>query len=574
MSVTKAILEKLRKNNIKVIFEYPGGNIAPMLDEIKRDNNIDLILTRNDQAASIMADAYARTTGQVGVCMATVGPGATNLVTGIANAYCDSIPIVAITGQTGTSSLKKDRKIRQLGFQEIDIVSMVKPITKWAYMIEDADEVEHVLDKAFRIAESGRPGPVLIDIPMDIQRAQINESESSTNIENKICEEDICILNEDKVDLILDKISKAKKPVIIAGGGVILSNAQEELNIISKKFKIPVANTLMGLGNFNQYSDLSLGFMGCYGSRACNKAVAEADLIIGLGNRFDVRSIGTETERFEKNKYIIHIDIDRNEINNRVKVGLDINNDVKEVLKVIINKSEHMNIANDTVEWLQYIKHLKDKFSIEKEYGLRTNYEKVRPQYIINRISELTEGDAIITSDVGQNQMWTAQFYKFKHPRTNLTSGGLGNMGYGLPAAIAAKYAKNNLQAINITGDGSFQMNLQELATAIQYDLPVKVFIMHNKTLGLVKQFQDKTFIGKATSTIIDYNPNFIKLAEAYGAKGFKIEKVEEIDEIVEKALKYKGVAIVDCIIDSNELAIPEIEGGHYLDDQYPYNEK
>jgi acetolactate synthase-1/2/3 large subunit len=571
MNISNIILKKLKQNNTKVIFEYPGGNIAPILDEIKRDGNIDLIVTRNDQAASLMADAYARTTGEVGVCMATVGPGATNLITGIANAYCDSIPIVAITGQTGTGSLKKEKKIRQLGFQEIDIVSVVKPITKWSYMIEDVNEIEKVMDKAFRIAKSGRPGPVLIDIPIDIQRTEMDEKELNYNeeideVNNKR------IINKEKIDLLIEQLNRSKRPVIIAGGGVILSNAQKELDILSKRLVIPVADTLMGQGSFNQDSELSLEFMGCYGSRACNKAIAEADLIIGLGNRFDVRSIGSELDSFQKDKYIVHIDIDEHELNNRVKVDLDINNDVKEVLKYINSKSEQINISNGTKEWITHIKYLKDKFSLEKDYALETNYEKVRPQYIINKISELTDGKAIITSDVGQNQMWTAQFYKFKYPRTNLTSGGLGNMGYGLPAAIAAKYAKNGLQAINITGDGSFQMNLQELATAIQYKLPVKVFIMHNKTLGLVKQFQDKTFIGKATSTIIEYNPDFAKIAEAYGAKGFEIKTTDEIDNIVKQALEYNGTVVVDCYIDSDELAIPELEGGHYLDNQYPYN--
>lgn len=567
INIVDIIVKKLKQNNCKVVFEYPGGNIAPMLDAIKLDGNIDLIVTRNDQAASLMADAYSRTTGEVGVCMATVGPGATNLVTGIANAYYDSIPLVAITGQVGTGSLKGTKKTRQIGFQEADIVSIVKPITKWAYMVTKPEEISKVIDDAFKIAKAGRPGPVLIDIPMDIQRSELQEIDI---LEHEEIIEEKHSINTEKVNLLVQKINACSKPVIIAGGGVVLSNSENELKMVAEKLQIPVANTLMGLGSFDLDNKLALGFMGCYGSRFCNKTLAEADLIIALGNRFDVRSIGTETNKFKQNKFIVHIDIDKAEINNRVKTDLDINSNVKEVLKLVINELNKINI--DTKTWIDHISELKDEYNLDKEYNLVTEYEKVRPQYIIKEISNLTDGKATITSDVGQHQMWTAQFYKYKNTRTNLTSGGLGNMGYGLPAAIAAKYAKKDMYAVNITGDGSFQMNMQELGTAVQYNLPVKIFIMKNNTLGMVKQFQDKTFLGKATSTIIEYNPDFIKLAEAYGVKGFKITNADEIRSVIKEALDYKGTVIVECYIDSNELAIPEIEGGHYIDDQYPYN--
>lgn len=567
LSVSKIIIDKLKKNNCKVVFEYPGGNIAPMLDAIKLDGNIDLIVTRNDQAASIMAEAYSRTTGEVGVCMATVGPGATNLITGIANAYFDSIPLVAITGQVGTGSLKGSKETRQIGFQEADIVSIVKPVTKWAYMITKPEEISKVIDEAFRIAKTGRPGPVLIDIPMDVQRSMLQEVDILESVEI-ITEKSI--ISQEKINLLIQKINLSAKPIIIAGGGVVLSNAEKEIKTLAEKLQIPVANTLMGLGSFDLDNKLALGFMGCYGSRFCNKALAEADLIIALGNRFDIRSIGTEASKFEEDKFIVHIDIDKAEINNRVRADLAINDDVKEALKLVIDNLDKINV--DTKAWLNHISELKDEFSLETEYNLSTEYEKVRPQYIIKEISDLTAGNAIITSDVGQHQMWTAQFYKYKNTRTNLTSGGLGNMGYGLPAAIAAKYAKKDMYAVNITGDGSFQMNMQELGTAVQYNLPVKIFIMKNNTLGMVKQFQDKTFLGKATSTIIEYAPDFIKLAEAYGIKGLKIVNPAEIKSVTKEALDYKGTVIVECCIDSNELALPEIEGGHYINDQYPYN--
>ncbi|MBN1054452.1 biosynthetic-type acetolactate synthase large subunit [Clostridium botulinum] len=567
LSVSKIITDKLKENNCKVVFEYPGGNIAPMLDAIKLDGNIDLIVTRNDQAASLMADAYSRTTGEVGVCMATVGPGATNLVTGIANAYYDSIPLIAITGQVGTGSLTGTKETRQIGFQEADIVNIVKPITKWAYMVTKPEEISKVINDAFKIAKAGRPGPVLIDIPMDVQRSVLQEIDILEQVET-IKEKNI--INMEKINLLVQKINSCSKPVIIAGGGVVLSNSEDELKIVAEKLQMPVANTLMGLGSFDLDDKLALGFMGCYGSRFCNKAIAEADLIIALGNRFDVRSIGTETNKFEQNKFIVHIDIDKAEINNRVKADLAINGDVKEVLKLVINELNKINM--DTKKWIDHIAELKAEYNLDKEYNLATEYDRVRPQYIIKEISNLTDGKAIITSDVGQHQMWTAQFYKYRNARTNLTSAGLGNMGYGLPAAIAAKYAKKDMYAVNITGDGSFQMNMQELGTAVQYNLPVKIFIMKNNTLGMVKQFQDKTFLGKATSTIIEYNPDFIKLAEAYGVKGLKITNADEIKSVIKEALDYNGIVIVECCIDSSELAIPEIEGGHYIDDQYPYN--
>ncbi|BAH06893.1 biosynthetic-type acetolactate synthase large subunit [Clostridium kluyveri] len=567
INISKMIANKLKENKCKVIFEYPGGNVAPILDAVKLDGTIDLVVTRNDQAASLMADAYARVTGEVGVCMATVGPGATNLVTGIANAYFDSIPLVAITGQVGTGSLKGIKKTRQIGFQEVDIVNIVKPITKWSCMITKPEDVNQVIDEAFRIAREGRPGPVLIDIPMDVQRSMLQKLDILNRVD---IIEKRSIVEQKKINLLIQKINLSSKPVIIAGGGVILGNAENELKVLAEKSQIPVANTLMGLGSFDLNSKLALGFMGCYGSRACNKILAEADLIIALGNRFDVRAIGTEINKFQEGKFIIHVDVDKAEINNTVKTNLAINGDVKEVLKLIIDRLNEINI--DTKKWLDYISELKYKFNLDREYRLSDEYDKVRPQYIIKEISNLTNGKAIITSDVGQNQMWTAQFYKYRYTRTNLTSGGLGNMGYGLPAAIAAKYAKKDAQVINITGDGSFQMNMQELGTAVAYNLPVKIFILKNNTLGLVKQFQDKTFLGKATSTVIKYNPDFIKLAEVYGIKGLRISKASEIKGIVKEALNYDGTVIVECYIDSNELAIPEIEGGHYIDDQYPYN--
>lgn len=574
INTSKIIIDKLKQNNCKVIFEYPGGNISPMLDAIKQDGNIELIVTRNDQAAALMADAYARVTDEIGVCMATVGPGATNLITGIANAYCDSIPLVAITGQVATSSLKGNRKTRQLGFQEVDIVSLIKPVTKWATIIKNPEDIGEIIDKAFRIAKEGRPGPVLIDIPMDVQRSMQeylpcqNEAIMLENIEST--ENKKKTISQKKIKLLLNNLKSCQKPVIIAGGGIILSNAEQELKKFAEKFQIPVANTLMSLGSFNLENKLALGLMGCYGSRFCNHVLAEADMIIAFGNRFDVKALGTETEKFQEGKFIVHIDIDDAEINNRVKSDLSIKADACDVLKLINKEADNINSNTDV--WMNHIASLKSKLDFDVEYNLSENYDRVRPQYIVREISRRTKGNAIITTDVGQHQIWTAQFYQFTKTRTHLTSGGLGNMGYGLPAAIAAKYAKKDLYAINITGDGSFQMNMQELGTAVEYNLPVKIFIFKNNTLGMVKQFQDKTFIGKATSTVIAYNPDFAELEKVYeGIKGFQITKAQDITRIVKEAIEYEGSVIVDCFIDENELALPELEGGHYINDQYPY---
>ncbi|GAB6173408.1 biosynthetic-type acetolactate synthase large subunit [Paradesulfitobacterium aromaticivorans] len=576
MQITAAqkIVQKLLENNVKVVFEYPGGNIAPILDCIKRESNIDLIVTRNDQAASLMADAYSRVSGETSVCMATLGPGASNLITGIANAYFDSIPVVVITGQVGLDSYKGYKDTRQLGFQEMDIVSMATPVTKWSYLIKKPEDVSWVIDRAFQLANEGRPGPVLIDVPMNIQRANLNEEDLLEGIINNIGTRRI---EQSKIEILVKQINQAEKPVIISGGGVVLSKAEQELAALAQEYGIPVANTLMGQGSFDQYNELSLGFMGCYGSRFCNKAVAEADLVIGVGTRFDLRAIGTEVKKFSENRFVAQIDIDHSEIKNRVKVNLGIQGDAKEVLTQLLAALRNAGIKNNTRNWVRRINSLREELSLDSEYGLNLDgkYDKVRPQYIIKKISDTLKGEAIVSADVGQNQMWLAQFMKYRYPRTNLTSGGLGTMGYGLPAAIAAKYARPDLNVVNITGDGSFQMNIQELATAKEYGLPIKVFIMHNNTLGLVKQFQDKTFIGKATSTEFGYNPNFLKIAEAYNAVGFIISMPDQIDSVVEQAMSITDRSIiVDCVIDKDEVAIPEIEGGHYLNDQFPYTKE
>lgn len=566
---SKIVSDTLAYQGVKVIFEYPGGVIAPILDELALSGKIKLIVTRNDQAASLMADAYSRSTGECGVCMATSGPGATNLITGIANAYLDSIPMVAITGQVGTGALRGERKMRQFGFQELDIVSVAKPITKWAYQIKRPGEIKMIFDKAFDIAMKGRKGPVLIDIPMDISLGEIDEKTLKEYLPQETC---LKINFKDKFNTLIDLINKAARPVIIAGGGVISSGAENELNKFVKKCQIPVANTLMGQGVFPQDHYLSLGFMGCYGGRACNMAVFESDLVVGIGNRFSLRSIGTDPFEFSKNKSIVHIDIDESEISGRVNANIGIKGDARLVLKEINEAISRIKIKNDRTEWTNYIKNLKKNFGFEREYGLDIVGEnKLRPQNIISEISVVADRDAIITSDVGQNQMWVAQFYRFIQPRTNLTSAGLGNMGYGLPAALAAKCAFPKRQVINITGDGSFQMNVQELAVAKQYGLHIKVFVMHNNTLGLVKQFQDKKFNKRAISTCIEYNPDFIALAQSYGIVGIRLENAKDSKDIVRKALKEENSVIVDCIIDSNELALPELEAGHSLNDQFPY---
>ena len=542
------VVECLKKEEVRVIFGIPGGAIMPLYDVLYSETSIKHILTRHEQGAAHAADGYARATGNVGVCIATSGPGATNLVTGLANAYLDSIPLVAFTGQVSTNLIGTD------AFQEVDINGITLPITKNNYVVREVRDLASIIQEAFYIARTGRPGPVLIDLPKDVQLAQtefkypekVNLNRYKPTFSGHI----------QQIKAAAQEISKAKKPVIYAGGGVISSNASSELRDLAFQANIPVTTTLMGLGTFPETHPLSLGMLGMHGTTYANYAISAADLIIALGVRFDDRVTGKLSE-FGSQAKIIHIDIDPAEIGKNVLVDIPIVGDLKKVLKKIneiIDKKEN-------TEWLETIKDWKRKYPLKYE-----NNQELKPQYIIEEVYKISEGKAVIVTDVGQHQMWAAQYYQYTMPRTFISSGGLGTMGYGLPAAIGAKIGCPNKTVICISGDGSFQMNLQELATAVNNYLTIIVIIMNNKYLGMVRQWQELFFNKRYSSTALAENPNFVKLIEAYGGTGIRVNKKQELYPALEKALSLNKFVLIDCIIPEKENVFPMVSPGSAID--------
>lgn len=542
------VVECLKKEGVKIIFGYPGGVIMPVYDVFYQEPSIKHILTRHEQGAAHAADGYARATGNVGVCIATSGPGATNLVTGLANAYLDSIPLVAFTGQVPTNLIGTD------AFQEVDINGITLPITKNNYVVREVRDLASIIQEAFYIARTGRPGPVLIDLPKDIQLAQTEfkyPEKVSLNGYKPTFSGHI-----QQIKAAAQEISKAKRPVIYAGGGVISSNASSELRDLAFKANIPVTTTLMGLGTFPETHPLSLGMLGMHGTAYANYAISAADLIIALGVRFDDRVTGKLSE-FGSQAKIIHIDIDPAEIGKNVLVDIPIVGDLKKVLKKIneiIDKKEN-------TEWLETIKDWKRKYPLKYE-----NNQELKPQYIIEEVYKISEGKAVIVTDVGQHQMWAAQYYQYTMPRTFISSGGLGTMGYGLPAAIGAKIGCPDKTVICISGDGSFQMNLQELATAINNHLTIMVIIMNNNYLGMVRQWQEFFFNKRYSSTALTGNPDFVKLIEAYGGTGIRVNKKQELYPALEKALSLNKFVLIDCIIPGEENVFPMVSPGSPID--------
>lgn len=542
------VVECLKKEGVKIIFGYPGGAIMPVYDVFYQEPSIKHILTRHEQGAAHAADGYARATGNVGVCIATSGPGATNLVTGLANAYLDSIPLVAFTGQVPTNLIGTD------AFQEVDINGITLPITKNNYVVREVRDLASIIQEAFYIARTGRPGPVLIDLPKDIQLAQTEfkyPEKVSLNGYKPTFSGHI-----QQIKAAAQEISKAKRPVIYAGGGVISSNASSELRDLAFKANIPVTTTLMGLGTFPETHPLSLGMLGMHGTAYANYAISAADLIIALGVRFDDRVTGKLSE-FGSQAKIIHIDIDPAEIGKNVLVDIPIVGDLKKVLKKIneiIDKKEN-------TEWLETIKDWKRKYPLKYE-----NNQELKPQYIIEEVYKISEGKAVIVTDVGQHQMWAAQYYQYTMPRTFISSGGLGTMGYGLPAAIGAKIGCPDKTVICISGDGSFQMNLQELATAINNHLTIMVIIMNNNYLGMVRQWQELFFNKRYSSTALTGNPDFVKLIEAYGGTGIRVNKKQELYPALEKALSLNKFVLIDCIIPGEENVFPMVSPGSPID--------
>jgi len=545
------IVKCLKEEGVEVIFGYPGGKVLPLYDALF-DSDIRHILVRHEQCAAHAADGYARVTGKTGVCIATSGPGATNLVTGIANAHMDSIPIVAITGQSSTAQIGTD------SFQEADITGITAPITKHNYLIKDIEDLPRVIKEAFRIASTGRPGPVLIDIPVDITTDLIDEN-FKVNI-NLPGYKPTLKGNLKQIKLAAKKIAESRKPVIFAGGGVISSEASDILRKFVKVTKIPVITSLLGMGSFPEVDPLSLKMAGMHGTKYANIAFTEADLIIAVGVRFDDRVTGKLSE-FAPEAEIIHIDIDPAEIGKNVKVLVPIVGDARIVLTDL--KSEYEEYIEkkgipNREEWLSRIK------KIKKDYPLRydRNSIKVKPAYVVEKIYELTKGDAIICTEVGQNQMWAVQYYKFTEPRTLVSSGGLGTMGFGLPAAIGAKIGRPDKTVIDIAGDGSIQMVSQELSTAAINKIAVKIMLLNNGYLGMVRQWQEFFWNRRYSQTCIYNCVDFVKLVEAYGGVGFRVKKKEEVESTIKKALEINNLVLVDFWIDREENVYPMVAPG------------
>lgn len=545
------IVKCLKEEKVEVIFGYPGGKVIPLYDALF-DSDIRHILVRHEQCAAHAADGYARVTGKTGVCIATSGPGATNLVTGIANAHMDSIPIVAITGQVGTAQIGTD------AFQEADITGIAAPVTKHNYLVKDVKELPRVIKESFRIASTGRPGPVLIDIPVDI----------TTNLIDENFKVDINLPgykptlkgNLKQVRMAAKKIAESRKPVIFAGGGVISSGASDILRKFVKIAKVPVITSLLGMSSFPENNELSLSMAGMHGTKYANLAFTEADLIIAVGVRFDDRVTGKLSE-FAPEADIIHIDIDPAEIGKNVKVLIPVVGDAKIVLTDLENEYrkyiEKKGIP-DRKEWLSRIKKLKEDYPLK--YDRSSN--KVKPAYVVEKIYELTKGDAIICTEVGQNQMWAAQFYKFTKPRTLVSSGGLGTMGFGLPAAIGAKIGRPDKTVIDIAGDGSIQMVSQELSTAVTNKINIKIMLLNNGYLGMVRQWQEFFFKKRYSQTCIYNCVDFVKLVEAYGGVGFRVKKKEEVEGVIKKALEINNLVLVDFWIDREENVYPMVAPG------------
>ena len=530
MRGAEILLDCLKKEGVDTIFGYPGGSVLPIYDALF-NSDIRHILTRHEQGAVHAADAYARVTGKVGVCLATSGPGATNLVTGIATAYMDSVPMVCLTGQVSTALIGRD------AFQEADITGITLPITKHNYMVESTEELAQVIKEAFYIARTNRPGPVVVDLPKDIMEKVIEYQP----IRDEINIRGYRVMrgfNSGQVLAAAELINQAQRPVIYAGGGVISSNASAELLQLAETRKIPVTTTLMGLGGFPSTHYLSLGMLGMHGTRYANYAIGESDVLVAIGVRFDDRVTG-KIDTFAPNARIIHIDIDAAEIGKNVNVHVPIVGDVKEILQALNQK---LKPQPEYGEWHQTIDRWKDEFPMRYGFSMEG---RIMPQHVIEKIYELTGGEAIITTEVGQHQMWTAQFCKFKHPRTFVTSGGLGTMGFGFPAAIGAKIARPDRPVVDIAGDGSIQMNIQELGTAVQYKLPVIICILNNQFLGMVRQWQSLFYEGRYSFTDISHQPDFVKVAEAYGAIGIRVTEMKDVEPALKRALESTDCPVV-----------------------------
>lgn len=550
MTGAEILVECLKKEGVEYMFGYPGGAVIPIFHQLF-NAPFKFILSRHEQGAVHAADGYARASGRVGVVVATSGPGATNLVTGIATAYMDSVPLVIFTGQVSTEMIGND------AFQEADTTGITRPISKHNYLVQDVNDLARIIKEAFYIASTGRPGPVVIDVPVDVSRA-----------EAKFAYPDDVSLRSYKpvyrghpvqINKACKLIEAAKRPVIYAGGGVIISNAAHELREFVKKTGIPITTTLMGLGMYPETDPLSLKMLGMHGTCYANQAVHDSDLLIAIGARFDDRVTGKISE-FIPDAKVIHIDIDPSSVSKNVKVDVPIVGDCKRVLQEINKIVQPPKIA----EWLDSVQ----KWKHDNPLTYQDTPARIKPQYVVERIYELTAGDAIICTEVGQNQMWAAQFYKYTQPRSFITSGGLGTMGYGFPAAIGAQIARPDKKVFDIAGDGSIQMNIQELIVAVQHRLPIVIAILNNGFLGMVRQWQQLFYEKRYSYTCINFAPDFVKLAEAYGALGIRIEKKGDVDEAIHRALAEKErPVILDFKVDREENVYPMVPAGKTIKD-------
>ena len=549
MTGAEIIIECLKEQGVDTVFGYPGGAILNVYDALyKYKDDIHHILTSHEQGAAHAADGYARATGKVGVCMATSGPGATNLVTGIATAMMDSVPVVAITANVGKPLLGKD------SFQEVDIAGIVMPITKHSYIVKDIEKLADTIRKAFYIAKSGRPGPVLVDVTKDVTGALYEYSPRRPATVNRETSE----IHKTDVENAVKMIQNAEKPFIFVGGGAVISGASKEITELSHRIQAPVCDSLMGKGGFSGEDPYYTGMLGMHGTKTSNLGVSECDLLIVLGARFSDRVTGN-VKTFANKAKILQVDIDAAEINKNVLVDAYIEGDVKEVLRRLLEEIPEKKHP----KWMEHIQEMKAR------YPLNYDHTQLTGPYVIEKLYELTGGDAIITTDVGQHQMWAAQYYKYKEPRTFLTSGGLGTMGYGLGAAIGAKMGRPDKTVVNIAGDGCFRMNMNEIATAVRCGKPLVQIVLNNHVLGMVRQWQTLFYDHRYSHTVLNDAVDFVKISEGMGAKAIRVTKMEEVEPALKEALASDGPVVLDCWIDQDLSVFPMVPAGASIDDVF-----
>ena len=546
---SEIVIECLKEQGVDTVFGYPGGTILNIYDELyKHSDEIHHILTSHEQGAAHAADGYARSTGKVGVCFATSGPGATNLVTGIATAFMDSVPVVAVTCNVGVPLLGKD------SFQEVDIAGVVMPITKHSFIVKDVTKLAKTLRRAFAIAKSGRPGPVLVDITKDVTAAKTEY----TKVEPKEIKPFVSEIKEEDLEKAVEMIQEAKRPFIFVGGGAVAADAWKEVRELAHKIQAPVTDSLMGKGVFDGEDELYTGMLGMHGTKTSNLGVTKCDLLITIGARFSDRVTGN-TRNFARNAKVLQIDVDATEINKNILVDCSVLGDAKVILQKLnekVSEKEHK-------EWIETIEELKEK------YPLCYNQEGLTGPAVIEELYRQTKGDAIIVTEVGQHQMWAAQYYKYKMPRRFLSSGGLGTMGYGLGAAIGAKTANPDKVVINVAGDGCFRMNMNEIATATRNNMPLIQVVINNHVLGMVRQWQTLFYDHRYSNTVLNDKVDFVKLAEAMGAVGIRVTKKEELADAIKKAIELNTTVVLDCIIDSDDKVFPMVPAGANIEDAF-----